>query len=437
MIKKLTATILPNPNKVVLLPFELNEARTKRVINMVSFLEESEVQKVLNKVFKEFSKRHRYFEDIIFSSYLQNEKYIPKPITFNKERKMLLGSYFSKEYSICSAALFNPSIVVHPDQSGIDKDSLRFVLSLRATGEGHISSTVFREGTIDKNSNVLLSDELGYSTLPKYTKLSSEVIKHKKKNYVNRSLFTLQDLLESNYNCSFTENIPMGERVLFPHSKSESVGMEDARFVQFLDKDEQIYFGTYTAYNGKSFRTQIIKTKDFQNLEIRTLHGKAIKDKGMALFPRKINNKFVMVSRQDSENILLMSSNDVYCWNNMSVIKKPTLPWEYIQVGNCGSPIETDAGWILITHAVGPMRKYVMSAILLDLENPSKVIGVLNEPLIEPNNNEREGYVPNVVYSCGSITHKENLIIPYAHSDSACGFAKVKIKRLLEKMTTC
>ena len=435
MIKKLSTKLLPDPKRVILLPFELNEVRTKRVINMVSSLEEREAQKILNKVFKEFSDRHRYFEETIICNYLKIEKYIPKSVAMTNERKMLLGSYFSKEYSICSAALFNPSIVIHPDQSGIDKDSLRFVMSLRATGEGHISSIVFREGVIDKNSNVLLNNSAKYSTLPKYIKLSRKEISDKKLKYINKSLSAVNDLLDSNYKCSFSEKIPLSERVLFPNSKSECVGMEDVRFVRFNDNEDHTYLGTYTAYNGKSFRVQLIETKDFQNFEIATLHGNAINDKGMALFPRKIKNKYVMTSRQDSENIFIMFSNDIYFWNNAKILRTPNYPWEFIQLGNCGSPIETSAGWILITHAVGPMRKYVMSAMLLDLENPSKVIGALNEPLIEPDDQEREGYVPNVVYSCGSITHKENLIIPYAHSDSSCGFAKIGINELLKKMT--
>lgn len=435
MIKKLSTTLLPDPKRVILLPFELNEVRTKRVINMVSSLEKSEVQKILNKVFKEFSDRHRYFEEIIFSNYLRIEKYILKSVTMTNDRKMLLGSYFSKEYSISSAALFNPSIVVHPDQSGIDKDSLRFVMSLRATGEGHISSIIFREGVIDKNSNVRPDDIARYSTLPSYIKVPRKEISDKKLKYVNKSLRIVNDLLNSNYKCNFSKNIPLSERVLFPNSKSECVGMEDARFVRFRDKENYNYFGTYTAYNGKSFRTQLIETRDFQDFEISTLHGNAIKDKGMALFPRKINNKYVMTSRQDSENIFIMFSKDIYFWNDAKILRTSNYPWEFIQLGNCGSPIETNAGWILITHAVGPMRKYVISAILLDLENPSKVLGTLDDPLIEPEEQEREGYVPNVVYSCGSITHKKNLIVPYAYSDSSCGFAKVGIDELLKKMT--
>ena len=435
MIKKLSTSILPDHKRVILIPFELNEVRSKRIIKMVSSLEESEVRKILNKVFKDFHKRHRYFEDILFSNYLKIKKYTPKSTKMSNERKLLLGSYFSKEYSISSAALFNPSIVAHPDQSGLTKHSLRFVMSLRATGEGHISSIEFREGIINKKSNVLLNNTSRYSTLPKYTKLSPKEISSKSENCINKSSNEENDLLDSNYRCSFSKKTLLSERILFPHSKNESAGMEDARFVKFHGKGKETYFGTYTAYNDKSIKTQLIKTRDFQNFEINTLHGKAVKDKGMALFPRKINNKFVMISREDSESIFLMTSDNIYCWENASVIKKPELPWEYIQVGNCGSPIEIDAGWILITHAVGPMRKYVISAILLDHEKPSKVIGVLNEPLIEPDDYEREGYVPNVVYSCGSITHKGNLIIPYAYSDSSCGFAIVGINTLLRKMT--
>ena len=228
--------------------------------------------------------------------------------------------------------------------------------------------------------------------------------------------------------------ISLSERVLFPISKSECAGMEDARFVKFVDKNGFKYYGTYTAYNGRLFRTQLIETTDFCRFEIGNLYGNSIQDKGMALFPRKIKNKYLMTSRQDGENMFIMSSSDIYHWTGAKVMKMPELPWEYIQIGNCGSPVETEKGWLLITHAVGPMRKYVISAMLLDLDDPSKVIGSLKEPLIQPNEIEREGYVPNVVYSCGSVAHKENLIIPYAFSDSACGYARVKISDLLKKL---
>jgi len=440
MIKKLSTKLIPDPKRVVLMFFQLNavrklnEVRTKRVIKMVLSLKEVEVQNILGNIFVEFSKRHRRFEEILSSNYLRIKKFISFSESLSNDRKLLLGAYFSKEYSISSAALFNPSIVPHPDQTKLDKDSLRFVMSLRATGEGHISSIEFREGVIDKNSDIHLQKNSRYSNFPKRIKLHRDDILNKKLKYTNKSTAEIRDLLDSHYVCNFSEEFPLSERVLFPYSKSECMGMEDARFVRFVDKNDYTYFGTYTAYNGRKFRPQIIETKDFRKFEIGTLHGNSIKDKGIALFPRKIKNKYVITSRLDSENIFIMSSDDLYHWNDARVIKTSEHPWEYIQVGNCGSPIETDKGWILITHAVGPMRKYVISAVLLDLEDPSKVIGSLEDPLIQPTEEEREGYVPNVVYSCGSIVHRNNLIIPYAFSDSACGFARVGISELLKKL---
>jgi len=434
MIKKLTTKLIPDPKRVVLMFLQLNKARTKRVIQMVLSLEEAEVQSILGNVFLEFYKRHRCFEEILLSNYLRVEKFISFSDLLSNDKKLLIGAYFSKEYSISSAALFNPSMVPHPDQTKLEKASLRFVMSLRATGERHLSSIEFREGIIDKNSNIHLKKNSRFSNFPQKIKLHRDDILSKKFKYTNKTKAEIRDLLDSNYVCNFSEEFPLGERVLFPNSKSECGGMEDARFVRFVDKNDFTYFGTYTAYNGRTFRTQLIETKDFRKFEIGTLHGNSIQDKGMALFPRKIKNKCVITSRQDGENMFLMSSDDIYHWKDAKVMKIPERPWEYIQVGNCGSPIETKAGWILITHAVGPMRKYVISAMLLDLEDPFKVIGSLKEPLIQPNEEEREGYVPNVVYSCGSIVHKGNLIIPYAFSDSACGFARVKISELLKKL---
>lgn len=433
MIQRLIPKLFPDPKRVLLQFFELNPARTKKVIQRVSSLDEKEVINILNKVFNDFSKRHKNFEEIIFSNFKNVEKHIQSPDLMSRARKLLIGSYFSKEYSISAAALFNPSMVPHPDQSKIEKDSLRFVMSLRATGEGHISSIEFREGIIDKNSEVHLRKNSRYVTYPRIIKLKREEILNKKLQYTSKSNPEIKDLLDSNYVSDFFKDTQLSERVLFPHSKHESVGMEDARFVRFNDNNEYTYFGTYTAYNGRKFRTQIIETKDFQSFKIGTLHGNAISDKGMALFPRKIDNKYVITSRQDGENIFIMHSDNICYWNDAKIIKTLEHPWEYIQVGNCGSPIETNKGWILITHAVGPMRKYIISAVLLDLENPSKVIGSLTDPLIEPNEKEREGYTPNVVYSCGSIMHRNNLIVPYAFSDSACGFASIKIPELLKK----
>lgn len=434
MIRRLSIKLVPNAKDVILMFFQMNEVRTKRVIRMVLSLSDKETNKVLNNVFTEFSKRHKSFEEILMNNFFNVKKFVPYSNKLSRERKLLIGAYFSKEYSIDSAALFNPSMVPHPDQSDLKKDSLRFIMSMRATGEGHISSIKFREGIVDSKCNVQLNKRAGYSCLPQIHQLKKDSILNSKLKFTNKNKTDIDDLLNSNYVCSFSERSNLDERVLFPYSKSESVGMEDARFVRFTNKNMYTYYGTYTAYNGKTCRTQIIETNDFMKFKIGTLHGNAIKDKGMALFPRKINNEYVITSRQDSENIFIMTSDNLYNWNDAKIIKMPEQPWEFIQVGNCGSPVETEKGWVLLTHAVGPMRKYVISATLLDLENPSKVIGALRQPLIEPNKEEREGYVPNVVYSCGSVKHLNSLIIPYAFSDSACGFATISVAELLNKL---
>lgn len=434
MVKRLPLKIVPNAKDVVLLFFQLNEVRTRRVIRMVLSLSKKEMHKILNNIFKEFSGRHKSFEEILMNNFSYVKKFVPYPDRLSNDQRFLIGAYFSKEYSIDSAALFNPSMVPHPDQSNLKKGSLRFIMSMRATGEGHLSSIKFREGVIDSKSNVHLNRPSGYSFLPQIRKLEKESVINSRLMFTKKSKADLEDLLDSNYISSFSENSSLDERIIFPHSKSESVGMEDARFVKFIDKNIDTYLGTYTAYNGMNFRTQIIETDDFLNFKIGTLHGNGIKDKGMALFPRKIRGKYVMTSRQDTENIYIMTSDNLYYWNKAQVIKTSEEAWEFLQVGNCGSPIETEKGWILFTHAVGPLRRYVISAILLDLENPSKVIGTLKEPLIEPNEEERDGYVPNVVYSCGSVKHLSNVIIPYAFSDSACGFATISISELLDKL---
>ena len=257
MIQRLTPKLFPDPKRVLLQFFELNPARTKKVIQRVSSLDEKEVINILNKVFNDFSKRHKNFEEIILSNFKKVEKYIQSPDLMSRDRKMLIGSYFSKEYSISAAALFNPSMVPHPDQSKIEKDSLRFVMSLRATGEGHISSIEFREGIIDKNSEVHLQKKSRYITQPKIIKLKQDEILIEKLKYTANSKSEIKDLLDSNYICNFSDDVQLSERVLFPYSKSESVGMEDARFVRFNDKNDFTYFGTYTAYNGRKFRTQI------------------------------------------------------------------------------------------------------------------------------------------------------------------------------------
>ncbi|MBN1561115.1 glycoside hydrolase family 130 protein, partial [candidate division KSB1 bacterium] len=325
----------------------------------------------------------------------------------------LIGAYFSMEYSVESAALFNPSFVWHPDQNNLPEGARRFVMSLRATGEGHVSSIVFRTGYVDKKLQIQM-DRPG--------------------RFIDRPISFIWDDNEE-YTIEFDEKSELDERILFPASLAEKNGMEDARFLLFTDENgSQKYYATYTAFDGISIRSQVIETPDFTKFHIRKLNGVEIQNKGMALFPRKVNGRYAMLSRQDNENNYIMFSDDLYTWNSKQLLLSPQYGWECIQVGNCGAPIETDAGWLVLSHGVGAMRQYSISALLLDIEHPARVIGRLKKPLICPNEQEREGYVPNVVYSCGGIVYENALILPYAMSDYASTIAIVNLEELLKKL---
>jgi predicted GH43/DUF377 family glycosyl hydrolase len=472
-VTRLSKRISPNPDRVILQYFNIrNEKRIINVIRRVIALPEPESVLQLEKVMSEFSYRHINIKSKLLENYKAIEEYVIREIS--DEKKLLLGAYFSKEYSIEAASLFNPSIVPHPDQRYLKPGMLRFIMSFRATGEGHISSIEFRSGVIDENCEIYFDETSRFCELPVIHEerfVEKELLKkilpvenNIEKNIVNslpeqfnykqvkkilgdefkenvdgniKGFITkILNFTQANYDLSFNETTAISERIIFPHSGNESVGMEDARFVKFTDDDGSVtFYATYTAYNGWTFGTQLIETKDFFNFSVRTLQGSAIKDKGMALFPRKVNGKYVMSSRQDGENLNIMFSDDLYTWNDYQPHYMPTEPWEFIQTGNCGSPIETKEGWLLITHAVGAFRKYSIGALLLDLEDPLKILGRLNFPLIEPLENEREGYVPNVVYSCGSIVHNGELLVPYAMSDSYTGFAKISLSGLLAELT--
>ena len=333
------------------------------------------------------------------------------------QRQLLLGAFFTKEYSIQAAALFNPSIVPHPDQEGLGAGEQRFVMSLRATGEGHISSIVFRTGVVDGHGLIRLDEQSGFHT--RLRKMGDAAT---------------GDSAEMDYSLGDPSTIPIDEQVIFPHAKAESMGMEDLRLVKFSDGRSSCYYGTYTAYDGVQIRTRLIATEDFYHYTIRTLCGAAISDKGMALFPEKINGKFAMISRQGGEKIQIMFSDDLYHWETSQVLMKPKFDWELVQLGNCGSPLRTAKGWLLLTHGVGPMRRYVISAVLLGLDDPTRVIARLDKALISAEGGEREGYVPNVVYTCGAMLHGDLLIIPYALSDSATVFATLVLDDLLKEL---
>ena len=450
-------------------------SRIPKIINRIMRLSDTAAQNLMADVMADFSGRH---EDIghVFDRHLNAVKrYIPKDTVLNRVQRDLIGAYFTKEYSIESAALFNPSIVAHPDQGRFKKGNLRFIMSLRATGEGHISSIVFRSGVLDGNNKCLfdpiskfvetpdlqldpvykrtvfqrklnemgaiteitayiinqLSQDFTYSELLKRIGLLRAEPKFPKADQ-NRTFEIMWWLANSNYEVSFHLDHRISERVIFPVSKNESRGIEDARFVQFFDDNQEVtYYATYTAYNGETILPQLIETKDFIKFNVLTLNGKAVQNKGMALFPRKINDQYVMLSRQDGENNHIMFSDNIHFWQESQVIQEPEYPWEFIQIGNCGSPLETNEGWIVLTHGVGPMRRYCIGAILLDLENPAKIIARLEGPLLSPHEKEREGYVPNVVYSCGALIHNNNLVIPYAMSDINSGIATVDVSELI------
>ncbi|MCF8069251.1 MAG: glycoside hydrolase family 130 protein [Desulfobacterales bacterium] len=452
--------------------------RISRIIQRIISLSDTAANNLMKRIMTDFEGRH---EDIghIFERHLAEVKgYLPMDVKLSEVQKNLIGAYFTKEYAIESAALFNPSIVPHPDQRNLEKDSLRFIMSLRATGEGHISSIVFRSGVLDRNNKFIFDPISDYVETPDlqldlvykcnvfqrklhemgagnevtayilnemsedftYNELKETIDRLRAKpkfpeNVQNRTFEILCWLADSNYEVAFHSNHRISERVIFPVSKNESRGIEDARFVQFFNENgEMIYYATYTAYNGITILPQLIETTDFIKFNILTLNGKAVQNKGMALFPRKINGRFAMLSRQDGENNHIMFSDNIHFWQESKIIQEPEYPWEFIQIGNCGSPLETSEGWIVLTHGVGPMRKYCIGAILLDLKNPTKIIARLDEPLLAPHEKEREGYVPNVVYSCGALIHNNRLVIPYAMSDINSGIATVEVRELINCM---
>ncbi|HEV7924566.1 MAG TPA: glycoside hydrolase family 130 protein [Verrucomicrobiae bacterium] len=477
--KRIGPTITPDRSRVLMRPFRPStDDISRHIVDRVMALPEEEVARLLDLVRGEFMGRHEQVDSFFRKRFEQVRIYLEPGGQPSSERQMLIGAHFTNEYSPESAALFNPSIVPHPDQSGLARGALRFIMSLRATGEGHISSITFRTGTVSAQHRVTLVPPVPFATEPERVPnvaYDKGLFAHKlqeagvQNDFCRRVLdqlhedFTLKALrqvlaasgltaetsdvtathaargilllAESNYEVNFAPDSRVSQRVLFPSAPSQSNGIEDARFVRFQNDDGSFtYFATYTAYDGKITLPQLLETPDFIHFKFSTLNGPAVQNKGMALFPRKINGQYVMLSRQDDENILLMFSDHIHFWQTPKVLLTPAQPWEFIKIGNCGSPIETEAGWLVLSHGVGAMRKYCLGAFLLDLNDPSRVIGRLREPLLSPNETEREGYVPNVVYTCGALLHGRELIIPYAMSDSATSFATVTLDGLLAAM---
>lgn len=415
-INRSNYTFSPDSSRVIARFLSLDDKRSADIIRKVLAMPEKEVTMAMYQVLRGYSQRHRNISRIFEHNFTKLAP-IFNQIEVNEEdlsatQKTLIGSYFTMEYSIESAAFFNPSIIEDPDQSGIRTNEKRVIFSFRATGEGHISSIVFRSGILDMN-NSLITEPVGKMLA------EADVIK----------------LYASHYEINFSIDSAISERVIFPVSASEQKGIEDARFVKFTEDNGEItYYATYTAFDGVTTLPKLISTTDFYNFKILPINGKIVQNKGMALFPRKIDGKYVMLCRIDGVNNYIAYSESINLWDEAKIIQQPKYPWELVQIGNAGSPIETDDGWLVITHAVGSMREYTLSASLFDLKNPEKEIGRLNTPLMAPNETEREGYVPNVIYSCGSIIHNDELVLPYAMSDHSSSYATIKVRELLDEL---
>ena len=482
-VNRSNTKFIPDATRVIARFMSTDDNRVLNTIRSVLRMSESEVSSSLSQILRGYSMRHRNISKVFERNFDKIAHLIPQ-LNIDREsleysRKILIGSYFTMEYSIEAAAFFNPSIVEHPDQTEIGPNEKRVILSFRATGEGHISSIVFRTGILDDDNNLNLEpvgnmlEEAEHIQRHVYDKKSfsskldemqefhgiipSELILNKLDDEFTygelrecieesrKALHLASDreilfnqiiwLASSHYELEFSLDTNISERVIFPVSVLEKNGIEDARFVKFNDNNEQsIYYATYTAYDGNTILPKLLDTRDFYNFKVLPLHGEIVQNKGMAMFPRKLNGKYAILCRLDGFNNYIAFSDNITVWREAKLLQEPRYPWEFIQIGNCGSPIETEEGWLVLTHGVGPMREYVLGASLFDLQDPEREIGRLKTPLIVPNSEEREGYVPNVVYSCGSIIHNNDLIVPYAMSDYASTYATVNLRELLNEL---
>ncbi|HEU4904411.1 MAG TPA: glycoside hydrolase family 130 protein [Flavisolibacter sp.] len=472
----------PDSSRVIARFLSTTHERSAALIMRVLALTKKEQHDTLIQVLRDYSKRHRSISGVFEKHFAKLSDIIEsldlKEHKFSSDEKLLIGAYFTMEYSIEAAAFFNPSIVADHDQSELAPDEKRVILSFRATGEGHISSVVFRSGIIDAENQITLEPPGKMLESPKQVKnhiyhkesflskleemqsggsraypaimekLTDTFTYEELKRYVEETrplavddvqsqvlLNEMMWLASSHYEMDFSVDTAISERVIFPIADTEIKGIEDARFVRFTDEqDEVAYYATYTAYDGMAVLPKILFTKDFYHFKVMPVHGEVAQNKGMALFPRKINGQYAMLCRMDGVNNYIAFSDNINIWRKASLLQTPKFPWEFVQMGNCGSPIETADGWLVITHGVGPVREYALGVTLLDLENPQIEIGRLRNPLIIPNETEREGYVPNVVYSCGSMIHNDHLIIPYAMSDYASTYATVNLPELLKAL---
>lgn len=472
----------PDPRRVITKLFVPGDdapphgSRAAAVVDRVMAMDESAVDRALAATTERFAPRHPRLAETFAEHYASISHRLEPGAHPSPARRQLIGAYFTHEYALEGAALCNPSLVPHPDQDGLRAGQLRFVMSVRAIGEGHISSIGFRTGLIGPGGHISLDEPgLGLVTGRHHRVLCDRSLFSGKlaeaghddelAAFLQRNLgprFTgeeleralselhpqlhtrpsahstverIHEIAANNYEAVFPAESTLGERVLWPVGPSESHGMEDARFVQFTTLDgEQVYYATYTAYDGRNIAPQLLETTDFRTFRASQLTGAAAANKGMALFPRLIAGRFTALSRHDRETNAICASDDLHTWAEPHQLQAPGQPWELVQLGNCGSPIETEAGWLVLTHGVGPMRAYAIGAVLLDLENPRRVLSSLREPLLAPRADESDGYVPNVVYSCGALLHQDSLILPYGICDSAIRIARINLPALLERL---
>ncbi len=425
-LNRQAVTLRPDPARVLVRPFRpateprdlttLDKSRANRIVDRVLGLDLATASSQLADILENFEGRHRNLLATFEARADGMEDALASHDEFTNLQRRLVGAYFLHEYSFEASALFNPSIVAHPDQTGAPEGGCRFIMSLRAVGEGHISSLTFRSGFIAADGCVTVDPSARLASIPRLT---------------SRTTGPDGDVVEM----TFEPHEDISERVIFPITEAQSNGIEDARFVEFDDDGKQIFYATYTAYSGRSIRSELLETTDFLSFRMSPLSGNATRNKGMALFPQKIAGQYAMIGRQDNENLYLIYSDDLHVWNGGVPILKPRFPWEFVQIGNCGSPIEIDEGWLMLTHGVGPVRRYSIGAVLLDKADPSKVLARSCEPLVRPASSEREGYVPNVVYTCGLMRHQDQIILPYAVSDTYSYFVTIDIAALLQSMT--
>jgi predicted GH43/DUF377 family glycosyl hydrolase len=450
-------------------------SRARELVARVMALSEDQVEATLERVLIDFGTRHRHLEHHLGEHYAAVAGLMENGDRASHARRTLIGAYLTQEYAFESTAYFNPSLTIHPEQSGTRAGELRVIMSIRAVGEGHISSLIFRTGTLHPDGDITidLPSPFASTRATRFTALRRRILQQAltdagldsadlqfvlgmlpdtftPEELVSRlnalshpvvedehQAFTklLNGLSTSSYEVDFDPSTDLSERVLWPTSTDERRGIEDARITRFTDDVGQvIYRASYTGFDGMRVVSRILETTDFRTFTSMPMSGTAVRNKGVAFFPRLIEGMYVALSRWDRESNSIAYSVDGYHWDDYVTYHVSTEPWELTHVGNCGPPMETESGWLVLTHGTGPMRRYAISALLLDLADPSRVIAKFPGPLLTPQADERNGYVPNVVYSCGGLIYRGSLVLPYGISDCATRIARVNVEHLLGRM---